>query len=99
MNKNEMLTKIHDQAMDVINEVLISLQDKTQEVGEIPRRFEDWGHDDADVLWWDTSMTGGEISEPPSYIGSPRDNDWPFDPTESDHLLWVTLPKLARSRP
>jgi hypothetical protein len=100
MNKNELLTRIHDNAMDVINDTLITLQDQTADVGEIPRRFADYCHDeDHDVLWWETSMTGGEITEPPSYIGGPECHDWPFDPAENDHLLWVPLPKLARSKP
>jgi len=64
MNRNELLTKIHDAAMDEINEVLIRLQDSTAEVGEIPRRFDAWDQDDhGAALWWDVSMTGGEIQE------------------------------------
>jgi hypothetical protein len=99
MNKNQLLTRIHDAAMDQIREALITLQDDTLDVGEIPRRCREWDHDDGTVLWWETSLTGGEITEPPSYIGSPLCSDWPFDPAENDHLLWIPLPKLARSRP
>jgi len=100
MNRNELLTKLHDQAMDVINNALIELQDETLEVGEIPRRFDAWDQDvRVCALWWDTSMTGGEITEPPGYIGGPNSGDWPFDPEDEAHLLWVPLPKLARSKP
>jgi hypothetical protein len=99
MNKNELMTRLHDHAMDTINEALIRLQDETLEVGEIPRRFQDWSDDDHAVLWWDTSMTGGEITEPPGYVGSPGSSDWPFETEDQPHLLWVPLPKLARGRP
>lgn len=100
MNKNELLTRLHDQAMDVINNALIELQDKTLEVGEIPRRFDAWDQDDHGcALWWDTGMTGGEITEPPGYIGGPTSSDWPFESEDEPHLLWVPLPKLARSKP
>jgi len=68
--------------------------------GEIPRRFQDWSQDDHhDVLWWETSMTGGAITEPPSYIGGPSSSDWPFEIEDEPHLLWVPLPKLARGTP
>ena len=99
MYKNELLTEIHDQAMDEIRETLIRMQDETEAVGEIPRRFDDWSDDDGDVLWWDTSMTGGEITESPEYIGSPLSSDWVYDEDFAMHLLWVPLPKLARSKP
>jgi len=100
MRKNELMTRLHEQAMDVINEALIVLQDQTIEVGEIPRRFDSWDQDeDSDVLWWDTSMTGGEITEPPSYIGGPESSDWPFEKEDEKHMLWVPLPKLARNKP
>lgn len=100
MNKNELLTRLHGEAIDAISLTLISLQDETLEVGEIPRRFDDWSQDDHhDVLWWDTSMTGGEIVEKPSYIGQPRDSDWPWQEQDEPHLLWIPLPKLARRKP
>jgi hypothetical protein len=67
--------------------------------GVVPKVFEDWYQDDGGALWWDTSMTGGEIAEPPSYIGGPYSSDWPFENDELVHLLWVPLPKLARSKP
>lgn len=100
MKDNQDLTRTHQRALDAISEILIELQDKTVELGEIPRRFDDWEHDtDRDVIWWDTSMTGGEIAEPPGYVGSPASSDWPFEVDDQPHLLWVPLPKLARSRP
>lgn len=101
MNRNELLTKLHTEAMDRINDVLIELQDETDEVGQIPRRYEDWSDDDRECLWWDVTGTNGEIQEPPSYIGRPDDNDWPWGETLQPEyrLLWVPLPKLARGRP
>ena len=99
-SKNAIITRLHIQALDEISETLFRLQDKTLEIGEIPRRFKDWSEDDHhDVLWWDTSMTGGEITEPPQYVGGPCSSDWPFEEEEHRHLLWVPLPKLARNRP
>ena len=99
MNRNELLTRLHDQAMDAINEVLISLQDATAEVGEIPRRYDDWHEDHGSGLWWDVEHTDGEIQEEPEYIGRPGDNDWPWNEEDEPHLLWVPLPKLARGKP
>jgi hypothetical protein len=76
------------------------LKDSPTDVGEIPRRFDAWDQDDhGDALWWDVSMTGGEIQEPPGYVGGPTCSDWPFDEDEHAHLLWVPLPKLARAKP
>lgn len=99
-SKNDIITRLHTQALDEIRDALIRLQDETLEVGEIPRRFEDWSQDDHhDVLWWNTRMTDGEIAEPPSYIGGPCSSDWPFEEEDHQRLLWVPLPKLARSRP
>ncbi len=97
--ENELLTRLHDRAMDEIRETLIRLQDQTLEVGVIPRRFEDHHEDYGDGLWWDVKDTDGEIQEAPSYIGQPMDSHWPFDPEDEPHLLWVPLPKLARSKP
>jgi hypothetical protein len=99
MNRNDLLTKLHDIAMDAISETLIELQDSTADVGEIPRRFADWSDEDGAVLWWDTSMTGGEITEAPGYIGAPSWSDWSFETEDQPRLLWVPLPKLARNRP
>jgi len=99
VNRNELLTRLHDQAMDAINETLIRLQDETAEVGEIPRRIDDWHEDDGSGLWWNVENTGGEIVEEPSYIGQPRDSDWPWNEEDEPHLLWVPLPKLARGKP
>lgn len=77
---------------------LLDVVDDTQ--GHIPRRYTEWCRDDHhDVLWWDVSLTHGEIAEPPSYIGGPDDSEWPFTADDTPHLLWVPLPKLARNRP
>ncbi len=67
--------------------------------GVYPRRCAEWSDDDGDALWWDTEMTGGEIAEPPSYVGTPTSSDWVFDETNLPHLLWVPLPKLASGSP
>lgn len=99
MTRNELLTRLHDQAMDVIGEALISLQDATAEVGEIPRRFDDWHEDHGSGLWWDVEHTDDEIQEEPEYIGRPGDNDWPWNEEDEPHLLWIPLPKLARVKP
>lgn len=99
MTRNELMTYLHTKAMDAISETLIRLQDETDKVGEIPRRFDDWHEDHGSGLWWYTEHTDGEIQEEPEYIGQPRDNDWPWNESDQPHLLWVPLPKLARSRP
>jgi hypothetical protein len=99
MNKNELLTRIHTQALDAIAETLITLQDESVAIGEIPRRFEQWDDSHGTVLWWETSLTSGEITEPPEHIGSPVSSDWPYDIDNEPHLLWVPLPKLARGTP
>lgn len=96
---NAQITKIHQEALDRIGDILIELQDDTLAVGEVPRRFDTWGDDDGAVLWWDVSMTGGEIVEPPSHVGSPDGSDWPFEHDDEKHLIWVPLPKLARNKP
>ncbi len=98
-SKTDMINRVHEEAMDTINEALIRLQDKTLDVGEVPRRFAQWSDDDGDVLWWDTGSTGGVIVEPPGYIGDPSSSDWPFETEDEPHLLWVPLPKLARNKP
>ena len=67
--------------------------------GEVPRRAEVWSEDYGPALWWDVSLTDGEIAEPPEYIGSPLSSDWPWDEDCYQDLLWVPLPKLARGRP
>ena len=96
MSKNQLITNLHGQALDEISEVLIRLQDETLEVGEIPRRFEEWTEEDGAVLWWETSLAEGKITEPPQVIGTIHDLD---DTSEPQWLLWVPLPKLARDRP
>ena len=99
MKCNKAITEIHERALERISEVMIELQDQTAGVGEIPRKFESWSEDDGPVLWWDVSMTSGEITEPPEYIGSPLSSDWIWEDEDSRDLLWVPLPKLARSKP
>ena len=64
-----------------------------------PRRFDDWHEYHGSGLWWNVEHTDGEIKEGPSYVGQPRDSDWPFEPEDEPNLLWVPLPKLARSKP
>lgn len=100
-SKSDIITRLHTQALDEIGEALIRLQDKTLEIGEIPRRFEEWTDCEElwSVLWWDVEHTDGVISEPPEYIGCPKDGPWPWREEDQPHLLWVPLPKLARGRP
>jgi hypothetical protein len=99
VNRNELFTKLHTRALDQISEILISLQDATDMVGEIPAVHDDWDHDDGPVLWWNTKDTGGEIADQPEYIGAPDDSGWPWDWEDRPYLLWVKLPKLARRKP
>ena len=85
--------------MDEIRETLIRLQDETLEVGVIPRRLDDWHEDDGSGLWWNVEFTDGEIIEDPTYVGQPRDLDWPWQEQDEPNLIWVPLPKLARNTP
>ena len=50
MTRNDLLTKLHDSAMDAIRETLIELQDRTADVGEIQRAGSDrTGHADPEA--------------------------------------------------
>lgn len=45
----------------------------------------EWHEDYGPVLWWTFP-----IQEPP-YVGSPLDDDWPFDDVASHDLYWTAL--------
>jgi hypothetical protein len=97
MTDKKKIDEIHQAALDDIRDILIRVQDKTRNVGEIPRRFVAWHEGEA--IWWNTKETGGAIVEPPSYFGRPDASDWPFAPADHHHLVWIPMPKLARNRP
>lgn len=54
-------------------------------VAPIARPLEDWHEDDGNVVWF--TWQDGEWLDEPSYIGQPRDSDWP-----GYHTHWTPHP-------
>lgn len=53
---------------------------------ELLRPLAEWHEDDGIALWWRVP-----VCEPPEYVGSPLDDDWPFDDEDTD-LYWTPIP-------